>query len=176
MNWIDTIKTIAPTVASALGGPLAGIAVTALGSLFGIAEPTQEKIKSAIEQGQMTGEQISAIRTLELQLQAEERERGFRYAELEFKNVADARAMKISTNSLFPELLSTLIVVGFFGILGWMMYKPSAIESQPLLIMLGSLGAAFGAVINYWLGSNKGSDRTKELLANSAPLPAGAKP
>ena len=176
MNWLDTIKTIAPTVASALGGPLAGIAVTALGSLFGIAEPTQEKIKSAIEQGQMTGEQISAIRTLELQLQAEERERGFRYAELEFKNVADARAMKISTNSLFPELLSTLIVVGFFGILGWMMYKPSAIESQPLLIMLGSLGAAFGAVINYWLGSNKGSDRTKELLANSAPLPAGAKP
>jgi hypothetical protein len=176
MNWLDTIKTIAPTVASALGGPLAGIAVTALGSLFGISEPTQEKIKSAIEQGQMTGEQISAIRTLELQLQAEERERGFRYAELEFKNVADARAMKISTNSFFPELLSTLIVIGFFGILGWMMYKPSAIESQPLLIMLGSLGAAFGAVINYWLGSNKGSDRTKELLANSAPLPAGAKP
>lgn len=175
MNWIDTIKTIAPTVASALGGPLAGLAVTALGTLFGIAEPTQEKIRGAIEQGQMTGEQISAIRQLELTLQAEERERGFRYSELEFRNVENARAMKVATGSLFPELLSTLIVVGFFGILGWMMYQPSAIESQPLLIMLGSLGAAFASVINYWLGSNKGSDRTKELLANSVPQAGGAK-
>lgn len=175
MNWMDTLKTLAPTVASALGGPLAGLAVTALGTLFGIAEPTQEKIRGAIEQGQMTGEQISAIRQLDLQLQAEERERGFRYAELEFKNVENARALKVATGSVFPEMLSTLIVVGFFGILGWMMYQPSSIESQPLLIMLGSLGAAFGAVINYWLGSNKGSDRTKELLANSVPQPAGGK-
>jgi hypothetical protein len=175
MNWLDTIKAIAPTVASALGGPLAGIAVTAIGSLFGIDEPTQEKIQSAIEQGQMTGAQITAIKTLELQLQAEERERGFRYAELEFKDVANARAMKVATNSVFPETLSALIVIGFFGILGWMMYRPSAIESQPLLIMLGSLGAAFGAVINYWLGSNKGSDRTKELLAGSGPVVSGVK-
>lgn len=41
--------------------------------------------------------------------------------------------------------------------------------------MLGSLGAAFGAVINYWLGSNKGSDRTKELLAGSGPVVSGVK-
>jgi membrane protein DedA with SNARE-associated domain len=50
------------------------------------------------------------------------------------------------------------------------MYDSSAVDSQPLLIMLGSLGAAFGAVINFWLGSNKGSDRTKELLAQSVPI------
>jgi len=36
--------------------------------------------------------------------------------------------------------------------------------------MLGSLGAAFGAVVNFWLGSNKGSDRTKEPLAQAAPI------
>lgn len=167
MNWLDTIKKVAPTVASALGGPLAGVAVTAIGELFGMTEPTQDKIKSLIENGQMTGQQIADLRTLELKLKAEEQERGFRYAELEEKNTADARAMRTATGSMFPELLSGLITVGFFGILGWMMYQPSAIDSQPLLIMLGSLGAAFGAVINFWLGSNKGSDRTKELLANS---------
>ena len=36
--------------------------------------------------------------------------------------------------------------------------------------MLGSLGAAFGAVVDFWLGSNKGLDRTKELLAQAAPI------
>ena len=167
MNWLDTISKVAPVVASSLGGPLAGVAVTALGELFGINDPTQSKIQAVIENGQMTGEQISAIRQLEIKLKADEAERGFKYAELEFKNTDSARNMKVATNSLFPEALSTLVTVGFFGILGWMMYDHSAVDNQPLLIMLGSLGAAFGAVINFWLGSNKGSDRTKELLANS---------
>lgn len=167
MSWLDTIKTIAPTVASALGGPLAGVAVSAIGEVFGMSEPTADKIRTAIENGQLTGQQVSDIRQLEMRLKAEEAERGFRYADLDNKNTADARAMKTATQSFFPEFLSFLITFGFFAILGWMMYQPSAIDSQPLLIMLGSLGAAFGAVINFWLGSNKGSDRTKELLAQS---------
>lgn len=167
MNWLETLTKVAPVVASALCGPLAGVAVTALGELFGITEPTQSKIQAVIENGQLTGEQISAIRQLEIKLKAEESERGFRYAELETKNVADARAMKVSTGSVFPEILSTFITLGFFGVLGWMLHDKTALESQPLLIMLGTLGAAFVAVINYWLGNNKGSDRTKELLASS---------
>lgn len=169
MSWLDTVKKIAPTVAAALGGPLAGVAVTALGELFGMSDPTADKIKVAIENGSLTGEQISGIRQLELKLKDEEAERGFRYEELSFKNTADARKMRIETGSRFPEILSTLIVLGFFGILSWMMYDKAALDNQPLLVMLGSLGAAFGAVINYWLGNNKGSDRTKELLASSTP-------
>ena len=39
-----------------------------------------------------------------------------------------------------------------------------------LQIMLGSLGSAFGAVVNFWLGANKDSDRTKELLVQAAPV------
>lgn len=169
MSWLDTVKKIAPTVAAALGGPLAGVAVTALGELFGMSDPTADKIKVAIENGSLTGEQISGIRQLELKLKNEEAERGFRYEELSFKNTADARKMRIETGSRFPETLSTLIVLGFFGVLSWMMYDKAALDNQPLLVMLGSLGAAFGAVINYWLGNNKGSDRTKELLASSTP-------
>jgi hypothetical protein len=36
MNFTDIVKTLAPTVASALGGPLAGAAVTALGGILGL--------------------------------------------------------------------------------------------------------------------------------------------
>jgi membrane protein DedA with SNARE-associated domain len=66
--------------------------------------------------------------------------------------------------------MAALITIGFFRILGWMMRDHTAIDNQPLLIMLGSLGAAFGAVVNFWLGSNKGSDHTKEVLAQAAPI------
>ena len=91
MSWLDTIKALAPTVASALGGPLAGAAVTAIGALIGLSEPTQDKIKAVIENGSLTGEQISGLRQLEMKYKDEEAERGFRYSELEFKNVDSAR-------------------------------------------------------------------------------------
>ena len=49
MSWQQTLLKLAPTVASALGGPLAGAAVVALGEIFGVSEPTQEKIKEIID-------------------------------------------------------------------------------------------------------------------------------
>ena len=113
----------------------------------------------------MTPEQLTAIKELEMKYQAEEKERGFRYEELIFKNTADARDMQKQTKSFFPATLSIFITSGFFSILITMLvweYKPT----EPLLIMLGALGAAFGAVVNFWLGSSNGSQRKSELLGS----------
>ena len=167
----DALKSflsgIAPTVASALLGPLGGVAVAGLTKILGIDGGTVADVTKAIADGRVTPEQVAEIRKLELQYQADEKERGFRYAELEFKNTDSARAMQSSTHSPFPAWLSAGITLGFFGILGFMLYDPRVVDSPPLLIMLGSLGAAFGAVVNFWLGSNSGSNRTKELLAQA---------
>ena len=72
--------------------------------------------------------------------------------------------MQKQTRSYFPATLSTFVTIGFFGILITMLvyeYKPT----EPLLIMLGALGAAFGAVVNFWLGSSHGSQRKDTLLS-----------
>lgn len=95
MDWKNVLRTLAPTVATALGTPLAGGIVVALGELFGIAEPTQDKIRAVIENGQLTGEQISAIKQLELKLKAEEQERGFRFTELEVRDREGARGRDV---------------------------------------------------------------------------------
>ncbi len=165
MNWLETLKALAPTVASALGGPLAGAAVSALGSIFGVEQPTQETIARLFKDGQLSADNLAEIRKLELKYQNDERERGFRYSELEFKNTADARDMQKQTRSYFPATLSTFVTIGFFGILITMLvyeYKPT----EPLLIMLGALGAAFGAVVNFWLGSSHGSQNKDAVLAD----------
>jgi hypothetical protein len=162
------LAQIAPTIASALLGPLGGVAVAGLGKIFGIDNATTSDITKAFSDGKLTPEQLTSIKELELKLQAEEKERGFRYAELEFKNTADARDMQKQTKSFFPATLSTFITTGFFGILITMLvweYKPT----EPLLIMLGALGAAFGAVVNFWLGSSAGSQAKSVMLANSQP-------
>lgn len=165
----EILASIAPTAASAILGPLGGVAVTALGKIFGVDNATVADISKVFQDGKMSPDQLTAIKQLEMQLKAEEQERGFRYAELEFKNTDSARKMQSETKSYFPATLSTIITIGFFGILLSMLaldIKPS----ESLLVMLGALGAGFGSVVNFWLGSNSSSARKTELLA-TAQLP-----
>ena len=84
MDWSKILGTICPTVASALFGPLGGAAIAAVGDLLGVSNATKDKISEIIQSGQMTPEQIGKLRELELEYQNNEKERGFRYAELSF--------------------------------------------------------------------------------------------
>lgn len=165
----DFLKSFAPTLASALLGPLGGVAVAAIGSALGISDATTAQVSKAFEDGKITPDQLSEIKKLELQYQNEEKERGFKYSELEFKDRDSARVMQESTHSRTPAILTYLITLGFFGILGWMLYDDSVVNSPPLLIMLGSLGTAWTGACAFWFGTTSGSQRKDVLLAQSAP-------
>jgi len=166
MNWLDTIKTIAPVVASALGGPLSGMAVSALGSLLKIPEPTQDKIRDAIETGQLTGEQISGIRVLELKLKADEAERGFKYAELEFKDRDSARNMNIQTGAKTPAVLTWIIVAIVLGLEGMILFHglPTGVSEIVTGRILGTLDMSLMMVLAFWFGTTYGSGRKTDLL------------
>ena len=167
MEWINTIKTLAPTVATALGSPLAGAAISALGSIFGVDDPTKEKIGKLFADGQVTEEQLTELRKLEMVYQNEEKERGFRYVELSYKDTENARAMQIATKSNIPPILAIIVTVGFFGILGFLILNSQYKPTEPLLVMLGSLGTAWTMIIGFYFGSSHGSQNKDTLLANS---------
>ena len=65
------LKTIAPTIASALLGPLGGVAVAALGNILGISDATTETISAAFTDGKITPDHLAEIRKLELQYKNE---------------------------------------------------------------------------------------------------------
>lgn len=170
MDFKSILGTLAPTVASALLGPLGGIAVQALGNIIGIDEPTQDKISTAFKNQQISSEMVAEIKKLELQYKENEAERGFKYSELEFKDVADARAMQVATGSWVPGVLAISVTTGFFGILSWMLVgTPPA--SDALLVMLGSLGTAWTAIVSFYFGSSHGSQQKNTLLANKGNTP-----
>lgn len=159
MDWKATINSIAPTVATALGGPLAGAAVAAIGKALGMDSPTVSKIQDAIENGKLTPEQISSIKLAEIDFQKHESEMGFKYSELEFKDRDSARNLAIQTHSRTPEALSWLIIglglsseiyVLFHGI-------PKEVSEMVAGRILGTLDAAIVTVISFWLGSSLGS-------------------
>jgi multisubunit Na+/H+ antiporter MnhB subunit len=70
------------------------------------------------------------------------------------------------------SLIAVLILTGFFGCI-YLVMRHEVMESMrdALLILIGSLGAAFAAVVNYYFGSSKGSHDKNQLLADKDPTP-----
>jgi hypothetical protein len=163
----DFLKGLAPTLASALLGPLGGVAVAALGKIVGVDNATVATVTEAFNDGKLTPEHLAQIKELELKYQNEEKERGFRYADLEFKDRDSARQMQISTQSNTPTVLTYMVTAGFFGILGWMMHDNSVVDSPPIMIMLGSLGTAWTGCISFWFGTTSNSAK-KDVMLNAS--------
>ena len=170
MEWLNIVKTIAPTVASALGSPLAGIAVSALGSMFGMSEPTQEKIKDYIEKGQLTGEQIVAMKELDLKYQNEELERGFKYSELVFNDIKSAREREVQVKDSTNQILAFAIVGAFILTVGLVLSGYASAESVLAGTVIGYISAKCEQVLAYYFGSTKGSARKTEIIAQAEAL------
>lgn len=64
-------------------------------------------------------------------------------------------------------LIAALVVLGFFGVLGLLVFHPVAVDSAMsdiLKIMTGTLGAKFSDVVQYHFGSSSGSKSKDDIL------------
>jgi hypothetical protein len=167
LSWL---KGVAPTVASALGGPLAGVAVTALGNALGWKDATKDDVTKMLSTSQLSGEQLAAVKTAELELKQHESDNNFKFAELEIRDRESARAMQIATKSSTPEILSWMIVVGFFALNGYLIVagNPEALADVILGRIQGSIDMAFGTVLAFWLGTSQGSRNKDMVIAANA--------
>lgn len=171
------LGSIAPTLATMLGGPLAGTAVGALCSAFGLAPTASADDVTKIVQTGMTPETIAAVRAADQKHAEALAQQGIDLAKLNADHEAalivaevddrkNARGMQVSNRSNVPAILSGLITVGFFGILvGMMTGSLKVSESQALLLLLGSLSTAWGCVVSFWFGTTHDSGRKTEMLA-----------
>lgn len=162
MNWLSQV---APTIAMALGGPLAGLAVTAVSKALGIDEAD---ITKTIESNKLSADQITQLKLAELELQKQAQALGLNFETLAVEDRKSARDMQASTKSWVPGTLAIGITVGFFGILFALMVG-YATKSDELMIMLGSLGTAWTGIIGFYFGSSAGSQHKDDLLFKSSP-------
>ena len=180
MNWMDILKGIAPTVASALLGPLGGAAVAAIGGALGMSDPTQEAIAKAFTDGQIKPEDVVKIKALELEFKTHESEMGYKYADLAYRQDAlavgdrdSARKANVLGGAQMPLFwLSVLLLAVTLGCeiaVLFLGYPPTTSEMVVGRI-LGLMDAVAMMVLVYWYGSNKDSARKTEMLANSTPV------
>ena len=162
---MDWLKMIAPTIATAVGGPFGTMAYGLIAHELGV---TPDEAKTTIEAGKLTADQIASVQLAEVQIKAKAQELNLDFAQLVVADRKSAREMQAQTRSYIPAVLAISVTIGFFGILIGMMTETFK-TSDALMLMLGSLGTAWTGIIAFYFGSSAGSQAKDDLLHQSSP-------
>jgi membrane-bound ClpP family serine protease len=156
---------LAPSIATALGGPLAGVAVKTLSNaLFGHEDGTEQQVSEAMATA--TPDQLAAIKKIDADFKVQMKSLDIDLERIAAGDRDSARQMQRETKDWVPKVLAIVITLGFFGILIWMLLNgmPKT-GTEALLMMLGALGTAWTGVVNFYYGSSAGSKAKNDLLA-----------
>jgi hypothetical protein len=166
---LDWLKSVVPTIATALGGPLAGVAATFVADKLGLGDKTVEAVQAAISGA--SPDQLIQMKQIDADLQKYFASLDIQIDQIDAGDRASARDREIKTgDSLTPRILAAVVVIGFFGTLWFLfLYGVSAEKAgSAVLILVGVLGSGFGQVLNYFFGSTKGSADKTALIAKAA--------
>jgi hypothetical protein len=165
MEWLTQI---APGIATALGGPLAGLAVTAISKALGIDE---KDVQSTIEQGKLSADQLSSLKQAEIELQSKAQELGLNFEKLATDDRKSAREMQVSTKSFVPALLSILVVCAWALIQYFLLTHVIPQEMRELVArVLGTLDGALMLVLSFYFGGSSDSQDKDAMLHRSTPV------
>jgi hypothetical protein len=176
MDFTAIIKTVAPWLGTALGGPLGGMAAEAVASALGLADKTTDAIKQAI--AGVTPDQMMALKKADQQFQLDMQALGFKQVvDLETVAAGDrdsARKMQIAAPSMVPALLTCFVVGAFTATLILLLKFDVPNTNRDIVVyMIGQLSGGFTSALAFWLGTTKESGRKTELLAQSPAVAKG---
>lgn len=185
------LGSIAPTLATMLGGPLAGTAVTALESAFGLSPGSgQDAITKVVQAGNMTPEIMAAVRAQDqkhaeivgqqgLDLAKLNADHAAALAELEVKDRDGARQREVAVKDATPGRLAYIMVLGFFALSGalvWLLVldpDKAAKVPQPAWLLIGTimgyLSAEAKAAAAYYFGGSKDTEGAQKMLFSATP-------
>jgi hypothetical protein len=155
----NILKGIAPTLATAVAGPLGGAAVTALAAKLGVSDSVDAVAKA------IAGDPAAAQKIAELELE---------YAKLNAQDRDSARkaytAIATSENATkLDKLVVPILALGVvglaFSLIGVLMFIDTPNDQQQLVIFaLGFITSAAGQVLSFYFGSSQGSkDKTEDM-------------
>lgn len=171
LDWKAVIKTVAPALGTMLGGPLGGIAATAITSALGIeSDSTEDQIAAAVRTA--TPEHLLALKNAENQFKLDMERIGLDYEKLAVDDRGSARAREVALSQAgdligarATHAVATIVTVGFFAVLFVVLGGKVSTDNQAALLLLGTMSAGFGAVVQYYLGSSAGSKEKNSILA-----------
>jgi hypothetical protein len=154
------IGAVAPTVATALGGPLAGNAVGFLMKALDIDTPEAmaEKLQT------QAPDTMLALRQIEVDYQKHLDQLGLDLERIAAGDRDSARKMQSTTPSKLVPALALFIVASFVGVVVSVLMGLSHIESVMAGTLIGYLSSKADQVISYYFGSSAGSAAKNSMI------------
>lgn len=173
MSGMDIIKAALPTLATAFGGPLAGMAAQFFASKLGLPEGTVEAVKNAI--GGATPETLLEMKKIDADLQKHMADLSIDLEKVAAADRDSARQRETRTgDSLTPRILAGIIVGSFLYMVYLVLSGHVAGLKDPTVAatigtLIGYVSAKADQIVSYYFGSTASSREKNKLLADSAP-------
>lgn len=163
------LGSVAPMVATAIGGPFGGLAATVLREAFGTDD--EHEIERQIAAA--SPDALLKLKTAEQAMEVKMRELDIDEQSLYLEDTKDARLLAREQGTT-PQMLLTALFLAIYGGLIWAFFsldfELNDWQRGQMGILIGVVTSAVVQIVNFWFGSSKGS-RDKSAMLASAPPP-----
>ena len=150
----SVIGAVAPTLGTALGGPMGGMAAKMISEVLGVPN-TPKAIEKAMAEA--TPEQMLELKKTEQAFELQMKELEVDVFALETADIQDARG-KFSKDWT-ARIIGVAVVGGFMGYIFLVTLQPPEQNSEALInLVLGYLGGLASAIISFYFGASNKQD------------------
>ena len=144
------IGAVAPTLGTALAGPLGGTAAQAISAVLG-CKSDPKSISTAMQNA--TPEQLAEIKKAELDFEAQMKQMDVDIFALETADIQDAR--KAFKGDWTPRVFGLLSLLGFLGYIFMVTIQPPDANSDTIVsLVLGYLGGLVSGISSFYFGAS----------------------
>ena len=178
-DWKSVVKTVAPWLGNAIGGPLGGVVMRKLaGAVLGDENASEDQVAEAIAKA--TPEQLLAIKKADHEFEKSMRELGIKEQALYVEDTNKAREAHKGDPAVFR--LGIAVLVTFAVVMAVALYGAYEILTGGIVVKeIGMVAAVFGLigsiigyvagnaqqVIAFFFGSSAGSKQKTDAIAAS---------
>jgi len=154
LNLLKSVKgilgAVAPTIGTALGGPMGGMAANMVAEALG-CDPEPKKIEQAIQAA--TPEQLAELKKIDADFDIKMKELDVDLFALETADIQSARGM--FSKDWTARIMGLTVVGGFMGYIFLITVQPPEQNSEALInLVLGYLGGLASAIISFYFGES----------------------
>lgn len=159
----DILGAVAPTLGTALGGPMGGMAGKMIADALGV-DNSDQAISEAISNA--TPEQLAQIKKIESDFKVQMKALDIDLERIAASDRDSARRREIETGDRIPAIIAILTMVSFFAYIAAVTFVPAARDADIgfINIAVGWLGGTASTVVAYYFGSSSGSDKKDRIL------------
>jgi len=154
LNLLKGVKgilgAVAPTIGTALGGPMGGMAAKMVAEALGV-DNDPKKIEKAIQAA--TPEQLAELKQIDADFDIKMKELDVDLFALETADIQSARGM--FSKDWTARVIGITVVGGFMGYIFLVTIQPPEQNSEALInLVLGYLGGLASAIISFYFGAS----------------------